>query len=165
MRTTKIYIFIFLTALSQVLGAQVIDLSSEPAFAPRVGSLIETQISLGMKIISNNRILISSDLYTRCDDARETNVYTILEIDTRTGVISNRRAIPALPHSFSLMLDANQRPLLVSKSSIHVLAPTSLKTTETIDLNGPEADAEDANEKVQCAWNGLRTSATLIRNL
>ncbi len=68
-------------ALSQVVQAQVIDLSSEPAFASRV-TVFDHDI--GMKMISNNRILVASDLYTPCDDAREENVYTILEIDTST---------------------------------------------------------------------------------
>jgi hypothetical protein len=112
-----------------------------------------------MKMISNDRILIASDLYNSCVNEAEKNVYTILEIDPGTGAISNRRVIPALPRSFRLMLDASRRPLLVSKSSIQVLDPTSLETTETINLNGLGTDA--GVDKAYCGWNNLfRTSAT-----
>jgi hypothetical protein len=135
-----------------VLQSQVIDLSSEPAFAARASGLTENRIPLSIKAVSEDRLLVASDLNARCDDDSGSNIYTIAAIDLHAGAIVRKRTIAAPPGSFVLILDANRRPLLVSKASIQVLDPASLETKETISLKTPKS--EDTPEPSILKENG-----------
>lgn len=167
MKNSRLYnrlvLIVFAGFLPLALKAQAIDLSGEPAFAPRQGSFTESQIPLSMKFISADQIIIASDLYDRCNDERNKNIYVILSINPLTGDVTSRRKIPAPPGSFDLILDTKLRPLLVSQSSIQVLIPNSLDTAQTISLDttrSADARGSDDKEHGDCWEINLRTSVT-----
>lgn len=161
---SRIFLMMFASLLPLALKAQAIDLTDEPAFAPRQGSLTESQIPLSMKFISADQIFIASDLYDRCNDERNKNIYEILSINPLTGAVTRRRTIPAPPHSFELILDAKHRPLLVSQSSIQVLNPKSLDTAQAISFDSASSadtrGSDDDNEQGDCSEVNFQTSVT-----
>jgi hypothetical protein len=113
-----------------------------------------------MKFVSADQILIASDLYDRCNDERNKNIYVILSINPLTGAVTRRRMIPAPPGSFDLILDANRRPLLVSQSSIQVLNPKSLDTAQAISFDSARSGGSDDNEQGDCWAVNFQTSVT-----
>jgi hypothetical protein len=152
-----------LSVQGQAIQPRFIDLSNEPAFAPKGGTL-GLQRHISMHVIANDEVVIASDLYGLCDANKAQNVYTILIVDPATGGVLSRRTIQARPGSHQVILDANRRPVLVSDRALQVLDSKSLATIRTVYFQEPNADVTDSQDEAgaenTCGFRSFRLSVT-----